>query len=258
MALLTTLHRRREHECRLTPDRALRDLDEAEAWVKERGVVTLAIEPRTALPSLYVACHEEPYAPGKAGFARYPKTRWWWGGALAGRDGITLLRIHRGANVLLRDDVARLADPLARAALADAEARLLGGDAARVVEHLAEAGPTLVDELKEELALDSKAVKAARARLEPLAAVVTRSVVVDTSRGGHRHTSELERWDQRFADACAGGIEELVAAGVRSAVVAPQGEVDRWFSWPADVGALISAGRLEAVDGYVATPASGS
>ena len=255
---LAALERRRQHECRLTPDRALRDLDEAETWVKERGVVTLAIEPRTALPSLYVACHEEPYAPEKAGFARYPKTRWWWGGELARRAGVTLLRIHRGRNVLLCDDVARLADPLARAALAGAEAGAFGEDARRVVAHLAEAGPTLIDELKEELALATKAVKAVRAKLEPMAAIVTRTVVVGAGRGGHRHTSELERWDQRFAEPHDGGIEELVLAGLRSAVIAPPREIGRWFSWPADASALVASGRLAAVDGYVTIPASGS
>jgi hypothetical protein len=249
---LHALVRRRERECRLTPDRALRDLDDAEAWVKERGVVTLSIEPRTALPSLYVACHEEPYAPGKGGFARYPKTRWWWGGALADRDGITLLKIHRGQNVLLRDDVARLADPLARAALAEAEAGALGEDVRRVVAHLADAGPTLVDELKEELALDTRGVKAARAKLEPVAAIVTRTVIVDAGRGGHRHTSELERWDQRYPAPHEGGIDELVVAAVRSAVVAPEREVARWFPWPVDTAALVAGGRLARVGGHVA------
>ena len=101
-------------------------------------------------------------------------------------------------------------------------------------------------------------MKAARGKLEALAAVVVRTVVVDAGRGGHRHTSELERWDQRFAEPRAGGIEELVVAGVRSAVVAAQREVGRWFSWPADVAALIAAGRLAGVDGSAAIPASGS
>ncbi len=239
------------------PEHALRDLDEAAAWVAERGIVALAIEPRTALPSLYVACHEEPYAEGKGGFARYPKTRWWWGGALAGRDGITLLRIHRGQNVLVRDEIARLVDPLARAALADAEAGMLGEDARRIVLHLADAGATLLDELKEELGLDTKAVKTARARLEPVAAIVTRTVILPTPGGGHRHTTELERWDRRYPERHAGGAEELVVEGVRSAVLAPEREVARWFAWPASIDGLVAAGRLARVDGHVTADPEG-
>jgi hypothetical protein len=255
---LDDLQRRRAHDCRLTPDRALRDLDEAAEWVLERGVITLSIAPQTVLPSLYVACHEEPYAPGKGGFARYPKTRWWWGGALADRPGITLLRIHRGQNVLLADDLARAVDPLARAALAEADAGALGDVPRRIAAHLAQAGPTLLDELKEELGLDTRTIKAARAKLEPRAAVVTRTVILPTESGGHRHTTELVRWDRRYGEPHKGGVDELVVAGVRSAVLAPESEVARWFSWPADVDALVVAGRLARVDGYVTIPASGS
>jgi hypothetical protein len=57
-----------------------------------------------------------------------------------------------------------------------------------------------------------------------------------------------------------GGLAEIVAAGVRSAVVAPQDEVSSWFSWPitADMCArLIEDGRLwQPEDGWIAEASS--
>jgi hypothetical protein len=50
---------------------------------------------------------------------------------------------------------------------------------------------------------------------------------------------------------------ELLCAGVRAAVVAPEKELSRWFSWRRYwddelVSELVSAGRLARVDGHVA------
>jgi hypothetical protein len=40
------------------------------------------------------------------------------------------------------------------------------------------------------------------------------------------------RWDHLHPDESAGGgIDELVVAGVRAAVVCPEREPRRWFSW---------------------------
>ena len=61
------LRERRAFECRLTPDRALRSLDEADAFLRDRGMLTRTTD--SALPSLYEACHEEAYKPGGVGFA---------------------------------------------------------------------------------------------------------------------------------------------------------------------------------------------
>ena len=62
------LAERRAIACRLSPDRALLvTLEEAEAFLLERGLLTLTSSD-SALPSLFGACHEEPYAPGVRGF----------------------------------------------------------------------------------------------------------------------------------------------------------------------------------------------
>jgi hypothetical protein len=240
------LEARRAFECRLTPDRALATLDDAAEWSYERGLVIRT--PDCALPSLHVACHEEPYAPDKPGFGQYPKTKWWWGWALAERPGLRWLRIRRGKNVLVTDAVAALADPLARAELARADDGGYGADARRLVEHLAAAGPSFVAELREELALEGKALRAAREALERTAAVVPRQVLLESSGGGERYATELARWDQRFpAAAPGGGVAELLAAGVRAAVVAPEREARRWFTWtaaPEEIDRLVAEGRI--------------
>jgi hypothetical protein len=243
---------RRAYELRLAPERALGDLDEAAGWVAKRGMVT--ITPDSALPSLFAACHEEPYTEGSRGFGSWPATKYTWPFELSRREGLHALRIHRGKRLLVSDAVARVVDPLAREALAAAE------DSPLVV-HLAAAGPSLVEELREELGLDASGLRRLRDQLERTAALLSRSVVVPAANGGHRHTSELRRWDQAFPEApkVAGGVDELLVAGVHAAVTAPERELGKWFSWPVPAGTvdrLVDEGRLTRQAGLVVVPGS--
>jgi hypothetical protein len=132
--------------------------------------------------------------------------------------------------------------------LARADAGEHGEDARRLVGHLAEAGPTLPEELQEELGFDAKGLRAVRNKLERVGAIIARGIILPTD-GGHRHSSELRRWDQAYAlSEPRGGLAELVAAGVAAAVVVPEREARRWFSWPVStqlVDELVDAGRLE-------------
>jgi hypothetical protein len=236
----------RQEALRLRPELALESLEEAEAFVHGRGVVTLT--PSCALPSLYGACHEEPYTPGGKGFGAYPKTKWPWGWELRERPGLRWLRLLRGTGVFLADAVVGIADPLCREALARAEKGEHGETEARLVGHLRATGPSLIDEVKEELDLPPKALRTARASLERLGAVVSREVVLERQ-DKHRHTSELRRWDQLepAPEAAPGGAGGLLVAGVRAAVIAPEREARRWLSWPVSaelVDELVEAGRL--------------
>jgi hypothetical protein len=245
---LEELERLRVFSCRLAPERALETPDEAEEFLRERGMLTLM--PDCSLPSLFGACHEEPYKPGGRGFGSWPKTKWWWGGDLGTRDGVHSVRLHAGKNLYLTDETAALADPLSRAELADAEEGRQGETARKLVRHLADGGPAAVEELKEELDLGAKELRGARARLERVGAVVSRDLRIETPAGGHRHTSELFRWDQVFPQPSSvpGGLEELVVAGVEAAVLAPESEVRSWFSWRVSaeaVDGLVEARRLE-------------
>jgi hypothetical protein len=244
---LEVAERRRAELCRLTPDRALETLDEAEAWLRERGVVTLRAD--CSLPSLHFAMHEEPYAPGQGGFAEWPKTRWWWGHALDQRPGIHFLKLRRGKGVFLTDETAALADSLARAELARADEGAYGDEARRLAAHLAEAGPSFTEEIREELSLDARTLRALRGRLERCGVLVADTRVLE---GSDRYATEIARWDQRFATAATGGAAELAAAALRAAVIAPEAEARRWFTWeppPEWADDLVADGRALRVEG---------
>jgi hypothetical protein len=236
---------RRAYECRLTPDRALETLEDAEGFLQDRGLVTRTAD--CALPSLFDACHEEPYAPDKPGFGQWPRTKYPWFGRLGAR-GYPILAIHRGKNLLVTDETARLIDPIARAELERLEKK--GADGARLLRHLADAGSSELEDLQLELELKPKELKLLRSPLERCAAIVSRSIVYEEP---HRHTSVLSRWDQLYPEPVeGGGLRELVVAAVRAAVVARVREVPRWFSWQWYwEDSILDDERLVRVDGHV-------
>jgi hypothetical protein len=258
MTTLADLEQRRAHECRLESDRALETLDEAEEFLRDRGLLTRTAD--SALPSLFEACHEEPYARDSAGFGQWPATKFPWFGQLGAR-GYLILAIHRGKSLLVTDEVAELLDPICRAELARMEAADEGW--ARLLRHLADAGPSELEDLQTELALAPKELKSLRSPLERCGAVVARSIVYEEP---HRHTSLLSRWDQVHPEPSGAGeprtsLGDLLCAAVRAAVVAPERDLPRWFSWrwyweDDLVDELVGNGRLVRVDGHVA-PAAG-
>ena len=225
---LDELEARRAYECRLTPDRALETVAEAEAFLRDRGMLTRTSD--CALPSLFGACHEEPYRAGSAGFATWPRTKYPWFWELAQNEGTYELSIHRGKNMLLTGELAALADPICRAELHRCAAA--GDDGAVLLGHLADAGPSELDDLKVELGWSAPRLRGARSPLERVGAVVSHGITLPGRDRGHVHSSVLARWDQAFPEPSAnGGLGELVAAGVRAAVIAPEPELRRWFSW---------------------------
>jgi hypothetical protein len=240
MTSLSALERRRAHACRLTPDRALETLDDARAFLEERGLLTLT--PDCALPSLFGACHEEPYSDAP-GFGSWPKTKYWWPSAW----GAYATRLHKGKALYVSEGLAPAIDALCRGELARADAGGLGEEAATVVRHLASAGPSLLEELREEIELENRV----RQKLEKVGAIVWRGVRLEDP---HRHTSELRRWEQAFerSDEVGDPLRELLVAGVRAAVVAPESEALRWFTWRVPSEALDDT-RLERPEpGWVA------
>jgi len=218
--VLSGLQERRDHECRLIPERALGTLDEAEAFLRDRGLLTR--NPSGSLPSLFGACHEEPYKPGAGGFGEWPRTKWPWSFELALRPGVVAPKIHLGKTLYLSEETAALVDPIVR----DEIDRMTEADEdwARVLSHLAEAGPSTPDDLVVELGLPRKELKAIRAPLERCGVVVTR---------WEGEQSFLARWDQLVTRPARGApdLGPLVVAAVRAAVVVPEREPARWFSW---------------------------
>ncbi len=253
METLEDLHERRAYECRLTPDRALQTLDEAEQFLRARGLLTRTTD--SALPSLYEPCHEEAYKPGSGGFGEWPRTKWPWFGELAER-GYLVVAVHKGKNLLVTDEGAALLDPICRAEIERMRAADPEWD--RLLDHLAAAGPSNVEDLQVELDLKPKQLKSLRAPLERCGAIVARSLQV-TAGEGHAHSSELARWDQVYSGARAvsrPSLADLVVAGVRAAITAPEQELKRWFSWrwywdDGLVDELVREGRLRRVDGHV-------
>lgn len=129
---------------------------------------------------------------------------------------------------------------------------------ARLLGHLSTSGPSLLGDLQRELELEPRALKALRAPLERCGAVVARPVVVPP----HKHTSELARWDHVFTCPTrdVADLAELVVAGVRAAVVVPENEPGKWFSWTWRwddelVERLVAEGRLaRPEDGWLWAP----
>jgi hypothetical protein len=252
--------RRRDYECRLTPDRALESVDEALGFLRERGLLTRTAD--CALPSLYEACHEPPYQPGGRGFASWPATKWWWMSELAGRPGVQSLDIHLGKTVLLTGESLALVDPVCRAELARMERD--DPDAARLLGHLAVAGPSMADDVEAELGLTRKRLRSLRVALQRNGALIARPVILPAGSGeGHVHRSELARWDQVYPQPAPGPADlvALMGAALRAAVLAPEKDLARWFSWrrllPADpAGELVGRGLAERpASGWLAAPA---
>jgi hypothetical protein len=249
---LEDLFARRAYDCRLTPDRALESVDDAAAFLRGRGMLTRTAD--SALPSLFAACHEEPYAQGSRGFGSWPRTKYPWFWELAEREDVYELAIHRGRSILLTAETAALADPLCRGELTRREAG--DDDGARLLRHLAETGASELDDLKVELGWGSAHLRRVRVPLERVGALVARSVIGPAGNGGHTHTSRLARWDQVFpVPSSVGGLEEIVAAGLRAAVVAPEDELTRWFSWRWEGAGSLPDRLLEA--GAIERPAQG-
>ncbi len=237
---LMELQRRRAIECRLTPDRVLETLDDAEAFVADRGLLTRM--PGSTLPSLFGACHEEPARVGGRGFDLWPKTKWIWSFQLVRRRGILLTKLHRGKSLYLSAEAARLIDPLVRQAIEAAT-----GDDAKLLVHLAEHGESMSEDIELELGWDRARLKRARNRLERLGALVSDGLVfVDETTW---HFAPLRRWDQvtEPAEAQDDPHAEVLVAGLQAAVIAPEADLHRWFSWPIPDGTvdrLVRSGRV--------------
>jgi hypothetical protein len=247
MSRLQQLQERRAYECRLTTDRTLRSLDEAAEFLHDRGLLTWV--PDSSLPSLYEALHEDPAAP----------ERRWWLDALAEREDVYLLPIHRGKPLLVSEEAAAIVDPILRAEI---ERMAAAPDWGELLRYLDEAGPTTFEDARRRFGLKRHEFAHVVSPLERCGAVVRRAVVLDGAGGGEVQAIELARWDQVYdAPSPQGGIDDVIVAGVRAAVVAREREIGRWFSWPwrfepGLLDRLVAEGRLERPEpGWVALPA---
>jgi len=239
-SLLAAYQARRNRECRLIPGRALKTVDEAAGFLADRGLLTRM--PDSALPSLFGACHEEPARAGGRGFDLWPRTKWIWSFQLTQKPGLVLTKLHRGKSLYLSVETARVFDPLVRKSIADAS-----GDDARFLAHLSRHGESTLDDLEVELGWDRKRLKSVRDRLQRSGAVVGHGLVFEDDSSWY--FAPLRRWDQVFPEPTAAPrpFHELVVAAMRAAVLAPEDDLARWFSWPIPRGVvdeLVAEGTL--------------
>ncbi len=255
---LRELQERRAFELRLTPDRALETFDDAVEFLRDRGMLTRSAD--SALPSLFEACHEDPYAPDKQGFGQWPRTKWSWSFMLAAQPGVYAPKIHhRRKTLYVSDETARLLDPIIRA-----ELDRMNGEPewALVLEHLDAAGASSAEDLQTELGLKPPELKKLLYPLELCGVVVNRAI--EPTEDGRVDGHEYVRWDQAFPEAAGGGarLDDFVVAAVRAAVVAPEREITKWFAWrwrfDADLlDRLVAEGRLMRPElGWIAIPMS--
>ncbi len=179
-----------------------------------------------------------------------PRTKFPWGVTLQRRPGVYAPKIHRGRMLFLSEETAALADPICRAEIARTEAA--DPEWERLLRHLGNTGPSLLEDVQVELELKARELRKLRLPLERCGAILARPVTVQTEDGGHVHTSELARWDHAFTRPTRDepDLGALVVAGVRAAVVVPENEPRRWFSWVwrwdnGLVDRLVAEGRLE-------------
>jgi hypothetical protein len=240
----------RIRQCRLTPELALGTLDEAVAFLEDRGMLTRM--PDCSLPSLFGACHEEPGNPAGRGFDLWPKTKWIWSFQLTASSGALLTKMHRGKSLYLSADAARAFDPLVRKAIAQAD-----GDDALLLDHLATHGPSLNDDVQLELGWDGKRLKSVRNRLERVGAIVCDGLVFESIESWY--FAPMRRWDDIIAAPAESDdpLGDIVVAGLKAAVVAPEADVASWFSWPVrpeTIDSLVRAGRIvRPAPGLIAT-----
>jgi hypothetical protein len=239
----------RDRQCRLSPEWALATLDEAAEFLRDRGLLTLMAD--SWLPSLFEACHEEPYSSHARGFGGWPKTRWVWAGQLASRPDVVTTRLHRGKLLYVSAELEPLLAAVCRKSAADAADGALGSDAARLMAVLAQ-GPVLQERIYVP-GLSDKAVRQACKALERAGAIFTEEVRLESRPGGHLHSLRLMRADQherrgpRAAVSFELALDEFLLSAVHAAVVAPMRDALRWFTWPVGqdtIDRLIESGRL--------------
>lgn len=238
--MVQQLQRRRDFACRLTPERALADVDQAAAFLADRGMLTRF--PDCALPSLFGACHEEPSRPDGRGFDLWPRTKWVFSFQLTQQRGTVLTKLHRGKSLYLSVDAAPAFDGLVRRAIEEAS-----GDDATLLDYLERTGPSAPDDVMLELRWTRDRLKRVRTRLERVGAVISEGLVFEDAMTWH--FAPMRRWDhvvkrsRRRADPFA----EVVVAGMKAAVIAPETDIKSWFSWPIPDGTvqrMVDEGRL--------------
>jgi hypothetical protein len=139
-------------------------------------------------------------------------------------------------------EAARSLDPLVRREIDAAT-----GDEAILLQHMADRGPSVAEDIQLELGWDRQRLKRVRGRLEKVGAVISEGLVFEDLETWR--FAPMRRWDQVVAPAPGVGdpYGEAVLAGVKAAVLTPEANIRSWFTWSIPdhaVQRLVDGGRL--------------
>ena len=254
---LTELQERRAFQCRLMPGRALRSLEEADAFLRDRGLLdahgglrvaelVLGV-PRGSVqarqPGFRHVASDEMAVVRRAGRARLPGHRDPRQEPARDRRGV-----HAPPDLPCGDRThARCGPRLGRSCWTIRRRGTIQHRRRQVRPSGSRAGAEVAAGTAGAVRRDHRALAAGDRRGTPA-------------------SSELVRWDQAYpgtggTDANPGqALKDLLAAGVRAEVVAPEPELRRWFPWQwywtdTLVDDLIRQGRLRRVGDHVMTQA---
>jgi len=220
--------RTRRH--RLGPGQALRDLDDAAAFVEEMGLVLQT--PHPYLPSLFGAVQGKPAKAGVGGFGDWPEHAWSWAGELAEREDMLLTKTVLGRRTLVHRRLWAALDAAVRGRAVQGGGK---DDEQRILGVLAKVERLRTDVLRDRAGFPAgstgtKVFQKAMGRLESLGLVLSRPVLVDQ----HKHVAIAELWERRFLAPLSKerGVEPWVMAALVAAGGAPENDVLKWFAWP--------------------------
>lgn len=235
---------------RLTPGRALRDLDDAAGFLEEMGL--LLQTPHAYLPSLFGAAQGKPYKPGVAGFGQWPAHAWNWAGELASRDDVLLTKVILGQRTLVHRRLWSALDSAVRRIEPNTP------DAAAIVDVLRKRHEVRSDELPALAGFEGQVAKKrcdkALNQLQWAGTVICTPALVDN----HKHVAIAELWQTKFPEPSLEpqGPAPFIKAAVEAAGRAPQREVLKWFKWPRDtvqaaIDELVSVRELDLAEGVL-------
>jgi hypothetical protein len=263
VATLEGLRERRKSECRLTPDGALRSIDDAEAFLRDRDsharptrrCRALRGVPRGGVPPRKRRLRRQ--AAHEVALVRRGRRAWSPRRRRPSRQEPAL-------SIEARTRSSRTGPPaswIRSAVLSSTGCAPRPRLATPARPSRRSRPPSTVDDLQLEPGLKPRELKSLGAPRERCGAVVSRSGGV-TAGSGHWHSSELARWDQVHTGIRDVGVHlhhalgELLVAGNPAAVVAPEAELERWFSRRWECGQWLVDelvhGRLRRIDGHVA------
>ncbi len=271
-ALLKKAQAIREQEHRLKPSLRLKSIEEVVNFIHSKGLVSML--GGNELPSLISALLGKPWKPTGKGFTSWLE---WWDIRVSGQDAGHLLmeiprrkdiigtRIFRDSKTFVSERLWPILDPVV-AHYQDLARRhkILSQLEWKILDTLAEKGPTRTDRLRVALKLEGKQHTAkfhrALTQLERLGLIVGYE---DPTPEKHLHAAIWRLWSQRVGAVKKGltyekAMAELLRKAIDACVLAHEKEIGKWFSWNGKLmeakQELVASGRVLQAGSFLVTP----